>query len=63
MNRPVFRVEKLTCYVGDKREYEEFTVLKVGHESFCASREELEELQRQIIMALNDKNEEEHGKK
>lgn len=57
MRMPVFRVEKLTCYVGDKREHEEFTVLRVGQESFCASREELEELQRQITIALNDRKE------
>lgn len=60
MKTPIFRVEKLTCYVGDKREHEEFTVLKVGRESFCTSREELEELQRQIAMALNDRKEAEH---
>lgn len=60
MRTPIFRVEKLTCYVGGKREHEEFTVLKVGRESFCASREELEELQRQIAMALSDRKEVEH---
>lgn len=62
MRTPVFRVEKVVCYTGDKCEFEDFTVLKVGQGSFCASREELEELQRQIVMALNDKKEEEHEK-
>lgn len=60
MRTPIFRVEKLTCYVGGQREHEEFTVLKVGRESFCASREELEELQRQITLALNDRKEADH---
>lgn len=60
MRTPIFRVEKLTCYAGGKVEHEEFTVLKVGRESFCASREELEELQRQIAMALSDRKEADH---
>lgn len=57
MRTPIFRVEKVVCYVGDKREFEDFTILKVGQGSFCASREELEELQRQITIALNDRKE------
>lgn len=57
MRTPVFRVEKVVCYTGDKREFEDFTVLKVGQGSFYASREELEELQRQITIALNDRKE------
>lgn len=57
MRTPVFRVEKVVCYTGDKRDFEDFTVLKVGQGSFCASREELEELQRQITIALNDRKE------
>ncbi|MDC7147553.1 MULTISPECIES: hypothetical protein [Bacteroides] len=60
MRTPVFRVEKVVCYTGDKREFEDFTVLKVGQGSFCASREELEELQRQITIALNDRKETGH---
>lgn len=63
MKTPVFRVEKLTCYVSDKREHEEFTVLKVGCESFFATREEMEELHRQITMALNDRKEVADGEK
>lgn len=57
MRTPMFRVEKVVCYTGDKREFEDFTILKVGQGSFCASREELEELQRQITIALNDRKE------
>lgn len=57
MRTPAFRVEKVVCYTGDKREFEDFTILKVGQGSFCASREELEELQRQITIALNDRKE------
>lgn len=62
MRIPIFRVEKVVCYTGDKREFEDFTILKVGQGSFCASREELEELQRQIMMALNDRKEEKYEK-
>lgn len=57
MRTPAFRIEKVVCYTGNKREFEDFTILKVGQGSFCASREELEELQKQITMALNDRKE------
>jgi hypothetical protein len=60
MRTPAFRVEKVVCYTGDRREFEDFTVLKVGQGSFCASREELEELQSLIAMALRDRKEVEH---
>ena len=60
MRTPAFRVEKVVCYAGDRREFEDFTVLKVGQGSFCASREELEELQSLIAMALRDRKEVEH---
>lgn len=63
MRTTAFRIEKLTCYVGDKREYEDFTICKVGQGSFCATREELEELQRQITMALNDRKEVDNDEK
>lgn len=57
MRTPAFRIEKVVCYTDNKREFEDFTILKVGQGSFCASREELEELQKQITMALNDRKE------
>ena len=60
MRTPAFRVEKVVCYTGDRREFEDFTVLKVGQGSFCASREELEEMQSLIAMALRDRKEVEH---
>ena len=60
MRTPAFRVETVVCYTGDRREFEDFTVLKVGQGSFCASREELEELQSLIAMALRDRKEVEH---
>ena len=57
MRTPAFRIEKVVCYTGNKREFEDFTILKVGQGSFCASREELEELHKQITMELNERKE------
>lgn len=62
MNKPVFKVEKLSCYQDGARNFEDFTVYMHGTLIFSAYRNEVEDLVHELTTALNDKKEAEHEK-
>lgn len=63
MNKPVFKVDKLSCYQNGTRDFEDFTIYMNGKLILSAYRDQVEELVQELTTALNDKKEEEHEKK
>ena len=57
MSKPVFKVEKLSYYEDDKRVLEDYTIYRNDSLLFDAYRGDIEELVRQLVLALNDRKE------
>ena len=57
MNKPIFKILKDSYDTGGKKTLEQFDVSMGGNNSFMCTREELIDLQEQIMLALNDQKE------
>lgn len=57
MNKPTFKIDKLSCYQDGARNFEDFTIYMNGELLFSAYRNQVEELIRELTTALNDRKE------
>lgn len=60
MSKPIFKVDKLSCYQNGSRDFEDFTIYMNGNLILSAYRDQVEELIRELTTALNDRKEDVH---
>ena len=61
MNTPLFKISKNVLYSEMENELEDYIIIMNSKEVMTCMRNELEELQSLITLALNDRKEEKHG--